>query len=94
VGREIEVLIEAPHEESDDLLVGRHAGQAPEIDGQVIINDVPEGGVSPGDIVKVMIDEAYEYDLIGGVTEVVLKAPVAVRPSVHGARLPVFNAHR
>ncbi|WP_373047679.1 30S ribosomal protein S12 methylthiotransferase RimO [Vulgatibacter sp.] len=94
VGKEIEVLVEGPHEETEHLLVGRHAGQAPEIDGQVIINDVPEGGVSPGDIVKVRIEEAYEYDLVGGVTEVVLKAPVVARPTPFGARLPVFNSHR
>lgn len=94
VGKEIEVLVEGPHEETEHLLVGRHAGQAPEIDGQVIINDVPEGGIAPGDIVKVLVEEAYEYDLVGAATEVVLKAPVAVRATAQGARLPVFNAHR
>lgn len=94
VGKEIEVLVEGPHEETEHLLVGRHAGQAPEIDGQVIINDVPDGGVSPGDIVKVLVEEAYEYDLVGAATEVVLKAPVAARPTALGARLPVFNSHR
>ncbi len=94
VGKEIEVLVEGVHEETEHLLVGRHAGQAPEIDGQVIINDVPDGGVSPGDIVKVLVEEAYEYDLVGAATEVVLKAPVAARPTAHGARLPVFNSHR
>jgi len=94
VGKEIEVLVEGPHEETEHLLVGRHAGQAPEIDGQVIINDVPEGGVSPGDIVKVLVEEAYEYDLVGAATEVVLKAPVLARPTQQGVRLPVFNSHR
>lgn len=93
VGKEIEVLVEGPHEETEHLLVGRHAGQAPEIDGQVIINDVPEGGVSPGDIVKVRIEEAYEYDLVGGVTEVVLPAPVVARPVATGFKLPVVG-HR
>lgn len=93
VGKEIEVLVEGPHEETEHLLVGRHAGQAPEINGQVIINDVPEGGVSPGDIVKVRIEEAYEYDLVGGVTEVVLPAPVVARPVATGFKLPVVG-HR
>lgn len=94
VGREIEVLVEGPHEETEHLLVGRHAGQAPEIDGQVIINDVPEGGVSPGDIVKVVVEEAYEYDLVGAATEVIVPAPVVARPTALGARLPVLNSHR
>lgn len=94
VGKEIEVLIEGPHEETEHLLVGRHAGQAPEIDGQVIINDLPEEGVAPGDLVRVRIDEAYEYDLVGGVTEVILKAPLATKATASGAKLPVFNSHR
>jgi ribosomal protein S12 methylthiotransferase len=42
--------------------------QAPEIDGAVLINDVPEGRhVRPGDFVTVEITEAHEYDLIGQV---------------------------
>ncbi len=94
VGREIEVLVEGTHEETEHLLVGRHAGQAPEIDGQVIINDLPEGGVGVGDIVKVLVEEAYEYDLIGAATEVILKAPHVARPPANRVKLPVFTAHR
>src|SRR6185503_15855833 len=37
VGRELEVLVEGPSEESEYLLVGRHAGHAPEIDGGVFL---------------------------------------------------------
>jgi hypothetical protein len=40
--------------------------QAPDIDGCVLINDVPEGVLPAlGDFVNVEITEAYEYDLIG-----------------------------
>jgi hypothetical protein len=40
--------------------------QAPDIDGCVLINDVPEGfAPAPGDLVNVMITEAQEYDLVG-----------------------------
>jgi ribosomal protein S12 methylthiotransferase len=44
--------------------------QAPEIDGSILINDVPEGRqVRPGDFVTVEITEAHEYDLVGRVIE-------------------------
>lgn len=94
VGKEIEVLVEGTHEETEHLLVGRHSGQAPEIDGQVIINDLPEGGVGAGDIVKVLVEEAFEYDLVGAATEVVLRAPYVASPPTTRVKLPVFVAQR
>ena len=51
-------------EETEHLLVGRHAGQAPEIDGITYIND---GVAYPGEIVTVEITEAHDYDLVGRV---------------------------
>lgn len=39
IGRKIDVIIEGYHPETDLLMVGRHRGQAPEIDTQVLIND-------------------------------------------------------
>jgi ribosomal protein S12 methylthiotransferase len=33
------VIVEGYHEETDLLMVGRHQGQAPEIDTQILIND-------------------------------------------------------
>ncbi len=62
IGKTLKVLIEGPHEETELLLQGRHEGQAPDIDGKVIIND---GWAHPGDIVSVEITEVHEYDLIG-----------------------------
>lgn len=62
LGKVIEVLVEGPHEETDLLLQGRHAGQAPDIDGKVIIND---GVAKAGDFVKVEITEVLDYDLVG-----------------------------
>ena len=68
VGRQVKVLLEGKAKESDLLLEGRMETQAPEIDGAVLINDVPEGReVRPGDFVTVEITEAHEYDLIGQV---------------------------
>jgi len=66
VGRRIEVLVEGTPPESNDLLVGRHEGQAPEIDGQVYIND---GLAYPGEFVTVEVTEAHDYDLVGKVVE-------------------------
>ena len=45
-GRELEVLVEGPSDESEYLLMGRHEGQAPEIDGQVYLS-LP-GGAAGG----------------------------------------------
>ncbi len=65
IGQEVEVLVDGISEESDLLLSGRHAGQAPEVDGIIYIND---GEAAPGDIVKVIVDQAMDYDLVGGIS--------------------------
>lgn len=68
VGSRVRVLLEGKSKESDLLLEGRMQSQAPEIDGSVLINDVPEGrAVRPGDFVNVEIVEAHQYDLVGRV---------------------------
>lgn len=67
IGQEVEVLVEGKHEETDLLLKGRHEGQAPDIDGSVLINDTNDIPFSVGDIVTVKINEVHEYDLIGEV---------------------------
>jgi ribosomal protein S12 methylthiotransferase len=61
VGERVEVLVEGVHPDSDLLLRGRLATQAPEIDGQVIIND---GTAAPGSFVPCEISEAHPYDLV------------------------------
>lgn len=67
VGQIIEVLIEGAHEETDLLLQARHRGQAPDIDGKVIIND---GFAEAGDIVQVEITEVLDYDLVGKIVSI------------------------
>jgi ribosomal protein S12 methylthiotransferase len=68
VGSRVRVLLEGKSKETDLLLEGRMESQAPEIDGSVLINDVPDGiQPRPGDFVTVEITEAHEYDLIGRV---------------------------
>ena len=66
VGSRVRVLLEGTSKESDLLLEGRMESQAPEIDGSVLINDMPDDAQPrPGDFVTVEITEAHEYDLIG-----------------------------
>ena len=65
VGRTVEVLVDGLSQETDLLLEGRLAGQAPEVDGVVYINDTGDRQLAPGDIVPVTITEAHTYDLVG-----------------------------
>ncbi|GIL17121.1 MAG: ribosomal protein S12 methylthiotransferase RimO [Oligoflexia bacterium] len=62
IGKTMDVLVEGYSEETDLLLQGRNSQQAPDIDGVVLIN---EGEAKAGDMVKVMITDSMEYDLIG-----------------------------
>ncbi len=76
VGRTVEVLVDGAHEESDLILCGRTEGQAPEIDGRVLITDAP-GRLRAGDFVPVRVAEAHPFDLVGAALEA---APAAARP--------------
>ena len=60
VGREILVIIDEVDEEG---AIGRSMADAPEIDGAVYLNG--ETNVKPGDIIRVKIENADEYDLWG-----------------------------
>jgi ribosomal protein S12 methylthiotransferase len=66
-GRTVEAIVEGPCEETEHLLEGRLRSQAPEIDGRLLINDTGGRDVGPGDIVRVRISEAHDYDLVGGI---------------------------
>jgi ribosomal protein S12 methylthiotransferase len=61
-GETLTVLVEGRHPETDLLLVGRAAFQAPEVDGHVIIN---EGDARFGAFSRVEITGTMEYDLLG-----------------------------
>lgn len=62
VGQQMSVLIDEVDEEG---AIGRSYADAPEIDGVVYLNG--ETKLKPGDLVKVMIEHADEYDLWGSV---------------------------
>jgi ribosomal protein S12 methylthiotransferase len=74
VGRELEVLVEGASEESELVMTGRHRGQAPEIDGMVYLSGGP---VLPGELRRVHITGANDYDLVGDVLDDVTEAAVA-----------------
>jgi ribosomal protein S12 methylthiotransferase len=60
IGREILVMIDEVDEEG---AIGRSMADAPEIDGAVYLNG--DTNVKPGDIVRVKVENADEYDLWG-----------------------------
>ena len=62
VGREIDVLVDEIDEENEEA-IARSPWDAPEIDGNVFIPGATD--LSPGDMVRVRIVEAEEYDLVG-----------------------------
>jgi ribosomal protein S12 methylthiotransferase len=62
IGRTFEVLIES---ENNGEYLGRSREMAPDIDGDIIIRSLLK--LSIGDVVKVKIVDALEYDLIGDV---------------------------
>jgi ribosomal protein S12 methylthiotransferase len=66
-GRTLEAIVEGPCEETEHLLEGRLRSQAPEIDGRLLINDTGGRDVQPGEIVRVHVSEAHDYDLVGGI---------------------------
>ncbi len=94
VGRRLEVLVEGASEETEHLLVGRHAQQAPEIDGVTYLNafEGTEAVAYPGEMVTVEITEAGDYDLVGTVVAREARAPARARPGAAKKRsLPVLR---
>ena len=66
VGQEFDLLLEGTSAESEFLLEGRTPMHAPEIDGKVFVNDVPEGvQPAPGEFYRCQVTEAHDYDLVG-----------------------------
>jgi ribosomal protein S12 methylthiotransferase len=64
IGKKLQVIVEGVAEETDLLLVGRHSQQAPDIDGVTYIN---EGEAEIGQMVEVLVSDAMDYDLVGGI---------------------------
>jgi ribosomal protein S12 methylthiotransferase len=65
VGKKLSVVIEGYHPDSNLLMRGRSAGQCPEIDGMIIINQGCEKVTAFGKRYTVAITDFADYDLIG-----------------------------
>jgi ribosomal protein S12 methylthiotransferase len=68
VDRTFEAIVTGVCEETEHLLEGRIIGQAPEIDGRLLINDGID--LLPQDLpafARVEITDAHPYDLVGAV---------------------------
>lgn len=68
LGQVLKILVEGYSEESASLMVARHEGQAPEVDGLVYINYVPPDRTADsliGQFAEVEITDTHEYDLVG-----------------------------
>lgn len=61
VGQELEVLVDGESDESEFLLDGRWWGQAPEVDGKVVLAN---GTARPGELRRAIVTQAADYDLV------------------------------
>jgi ribosomal protein S12 methylthiotransferase len=83
-GARVTALVEGASPESELLLQGRLATQAPEVDGRVVFSD---GTASAGDLVTAVVRRTYAFDVVADIESVVRPAP-ARRAQV----LPVLAA--
>jgi ribosomal protein S12 methylthiotransferase len=81
VGSQLEVLVIGPSEEHELVMTGRHAGQAPEVDGIVYLSGAE---VQPGQLRRVVVVEATDYDLLGEVIDGDEARPHQQTPTVAG----------
>ncbi len=90
VGSEVDVLLEGPSKETDLLWEARMSTQAPEIDGVCYINDFNDAAPRTGEIRRIKITEAHDYDLVGALTG----ASTASSPQTRLDPFPILAATR
>ena len=89
IGSEAAVLVEGPSKDTDLLWEARLTTQAPEIDGVCYINDFGPGEPKSGEIRKLRVTEAHDYDLVGELVD----APEQLRPAARQANpFPILPA--
>ena len=66
IGQSRWVLVEGPSDENEWVLEGRHAGQAPDIDGKVYLSGAE---ALPGTLRKVTFTDCRDYDLVGELSD-------------------------
>ncbi len=85
-GQTVRALVEGESKENPLVWEARLEGMAPEIDGKVYLTDIelPNGEIAAtGDMVRVEIQKADSYDLVGRVAE------IEARPSLRRQPAPV-----
>jgi ribosomal protein S12 methylthiotransferase len=65
IGKQLDLVLEGPSEETELLWQARTAMHAPEIDGTVYVNDFGDyANVREGEFYRCEITEAHDYDLV------------------------------
>ncbi|MBI4456019.1 MAG: 30S ribosomal protein S12 methylthiotransferase RimO [Acidobacteria bacterium] len=65
IGKRVRAIVDGPSVETELLWQARMQGQAPDIDGHILINDGPENAFRAGEFVTLEINDAHPYDLVG-----------------------------
>ncbi len=86
VGQTIEVLVEGASEEHELVQMGRHRGQAPDIDGQVFLSGTEYLPRLPGcgEFVEVKVTQSSDYDVAGDVVSLEDCPPLGPAPAISG----------
>ena len=79
IGTEVPVLVEGPSADSELVWQARLSTQAPEIDGVCYISDPGDGPLEAGQIRRMRITEAHDYDLTGELVGVQAQPPRLVQ---------------
>ncbi len=90
VGRELEVLVDRV-DPKQRKAYARHAGQAPDIDSVVMLNLAKSNQPAPGEVLKAVVTDWQDYDLIAEPLTLQPIAPSPLKPH-RQVRLPVMSA--
>ena len=82
VGREFPVLVDGPSADSELVWQARLATQAPSIDGVCYISDPGEHPLEAGQIRRMRVLEAHDYDLTGELLDAPAPSPRPGQPQV------------
>jgi ribosomal protein S12 methylthiotransferase len=85
-GGEFDALVEGRSKETDLLWEARLPGQAPEIDGVCYISDDNQTEVTAGEIRRVRVTQAHDYDVVASIID----QPEALRPRAPEPLFPIL----
>jgi len=82
VGQEMPVLVEGPTADSELVWQARLATQAPDIDGVCYISDPGEAPLRAGQIRRMRITQAHDYDLTGELVDTSFEDMASAPPAL------------